>query len=476
MAKAKRRHGSRLHVVRKETAEANTTSMRMSIRFKNQALADLRSRLLADLSQEYFAVLLAKEHVVGDLRVLAVMDARYPAREDYKRQSGAALEVDFNSFMRSVLIEADERVDVDTIIDVHTHPFSQSKAFFSGIDDVDESGFAKYLYDRDLKYASIVFTQTTYRARYWHVGRNGVATPSCALVKTQTAPEAICSPDDSTRAETLDDMFDRGVRALGLDSMRRIAAAQAITIIGVGGLGSVIAEHLIHMGFSHLRLIDYDKLEITNMNRIVGATMEDAKTGRLKVDAVRDHLLSINLQAEVEALPFSVFDDSVNRSIAESDWVLVASDNYASRLHVQELCFAYFVPFITAGVNITVEDGEVTDMSGEVILVRMGDHLCLSCLGRVNYNEVAREIHPDAAVREGLIDKGYVSGADVKEPAVKTLNTHLATMAVDTLVNQYTARRRDVPILVYEDNDLPAIYEDRESVEHRNLNCSVCHI
>lgn len=89
---------------------------------------------------------------------------------------------------------------------------------------------------------------------------------------------------------------------------------------------------------------------------------------------------------------------------------------------------------------------------------------------------VAKELHPDVQVREGLVAKGYVTGRDVKEPAVKTLNTHLATMAVDVLVNQYTERERDAVILVYEDNGFPAVYEDTASVKRRDMSCIVCDI
>jgi len=85
----------------------------------------------------------------------------------------------------------------------------------------------------------------------------------------------------------------------------------------------------------------------------------------------------------------------------------------------------YYVPFITAGVKITVDDGKIVDMSGEVILIRMGDRVCLTCLKRLKFNEIAKQIPPDKNVREGLVRKGYVQGLDVKESAVKTLNTHL---------------------------------------------------
>lgn len=162
--------------------------------------------------------------------------------------------------------------------------------------------------------------------------------------------------------------------------------------------------------------------------------------------------------------------------IADSDWIMVATDNHASRFQIQQLAFKYYVPFITAGVNITIEDGQIVDMSGEIILIRIGDRVCLTCLKRLKYNEIAKQISPDKNVREGLVRKGYVQGLDVKEPAVKTLNTHLATLAVDTLVNQYTERQRDVVIRVFEDNFAPVIYEDAENVENRNLSCNICDI
>ncbi len=65
---------------------------------------------------------------------------------------------------------------------------------------------------------------------------------------------------------------------------------QVISIVGVGGLGSIIAEHLIHMGFHEINLIDPDVLEVSNLNRVVGAYYEDAQQKRYKVDVVKRHL------------------------------------------------------------------------------------------------------------------------------------------------------------------------------------------
>jgi hypothetical protein len=115
-------------------------------------------------------------------------------------------------------------------------------------------------------------------------------------------------------------------------------------------------------------------------------------------------------------------------------------------------------------------------MSGEVITARVGDGLCLSCLKRINPAKVASETYPEQTVREALVQREYVTGLDVKEPAVKTLNAMAATMAVETLINQYTERSRHSPVLVYEQHGSMCIYEDHESVEQRNKHCFLCHI
>jgi molybdopterin/thiamine biosynthesis adenylyltransferase len=236
------------------------------------------------------------------------------------------------------------------------------------------------------------------------------------------------------------------------------------------------AENLIHMGFQTLHLIDPDRLELSNLNRIVGISQADAQQGRLKVEAVAEYLRRINPRAQIDTHPVGIEDPKLEPIIAGCDWILLSTDSHTSRAKAQELSLRYFVPLIAAGVNIGVEDGRITDMSGEVILARAGDQLCLHCLGRVDPIRLAAESHPESEVRDRLVERGYVTGLTVKEPAVKTLNATLAALAVETLVNQYTGRQRDVPVLVYENNRQPVIYPDTESVRQRNNLCYSCGI
>ncbi len=458
---------------------------RYCIKFKQGEFDELRTHLLADLSREHFAILLGKTHKINEQTIITVIDMLFPTQADYAHQSMAALHIK-KEFIHKALVTLNKRYDVDTLIDVHTHPFTQGRVAFSGVDDHDEATFFGFLHEKfaNVHYASIVFSQSQYAARVWTTHRDAIVARR-ALLKTQTSREGINSSDlqerideryEKTMVTDREGFFNRGALALGLDVMRTIMHQQVISIVGAGGLGSVIAEHLIHMGFHRVNLIDPDVLEMSNLNRVVGAYYQDAEKKRAKVEVVRRHLLQINPNAQVRAYQRDVYDRENEEVLALSDWIIVATDNHSSRLRVQQLSVQYFVPLISVGVNISVKDSSVEDMSGEVITARVGDYLCLRCLQRIHPTKVASERHPDQSIREALVKRGYVTGQEVKEPAVKTLNTFLATMAVEVLVNQYTGARQHVPILVYENNKHMCIYEDQESVQARNKHCALCNI
>ncbi|MBK9032243.1 MAG: ThiF family adenylyltransferase [Myxococcales bacterium] len=118
------------------------------------------------------------------------------------------------------------------------------------------------------------------------------------MIRTQTLQEQIpASQARPPRGESLDDTsaaFVRGAAVVGLEVLRAIASDQVVSVVGVGGLGSIVAEHLIHMGFHKINLIDPDVVELSNLNRLVGATHESALHGAPKVAVVADHLLRIN--------------------------------------------------------------------------------------------------------------------------------------------------------------------------------------
>ncbi len=449
--------------------------MKTLIKFENQKLNELRSKMLKDLDREHYAILYGKFHRVSDdTCIITIKDQKY-YEKGYDVQTIASIHIG-SEFRAQCLSEIDQRIDVDTIVDVHTHPFGKGKPFFSGVDTDDEKTMKEYLVSKGdtIHYASIVLSQDMYNARLWeHDGKR--AFPEKAIIKTQKVSESMPETASGSRNEpTRFEMFDRSILALGIDTIKAMMNDQVVTVVGVGGVGSIIAENLIHMGFQTINLVDFDIVEKSNLNRLVGATYEDAENGSKKVDVIAAHLKAINPFATVSAYCRSVFDSDVEKVLALSDWIFLTTDNYSSCVRVQELAFKYYVPFISAATNILVEEGSIADVRGEVILVRIGDGHCLNCLGKIDKKELIYETHPDPEIRAAMVQKGYVKGHDVKDPAVKTLNAMVATIATDVLINQYTERQKDQFVIIYENNEAQTIYEDEDCIKKRESECHVC--
>ena len=91
-------------------------------------------------------------------------------------------------------------------------------------------------------------------------------------------------------------VFNRTTLLLGSETMSRMAEAKVI-LFGVGGVGSWCAEGLVRSGIKHLTIVDSDRVSVTNINRQLMATTKTV--GEVKVDAMRDHLLAINPEANI---------------------------------------------------------------------------------------------------------------------------------------------------------------------------------
>ena len=85
-------------------------------------------------------------------------------------------------------------------------------------------------------------------------------------------------------------MFTRTIQLIGEDSFRALQNARVI-LFGVGGVGGWCAETLLRTGIGHLTLVDFDKVDTTNLNRQVVATHENI--GQSKVVEMQKRLLSI---------------------------------------------------------------------------------------------------------------------------------------------------------------------------------------
>ena len=126
--------------------------------------------------------------------------------------------------------------------------------------------------------------------------------------------------------------FNRVQLLLGPEAMERLADAKVI-IFGVGGVGSWAAEGLIRSGVGHLTIVDSDRVCITNINRQLMATTRTV--GQVKVEALRDHLLTINPSAEIQALQ-KIYDETTADSfhIEDYDYIIDCIDSLKDKAHL----------------------------------------------------------------------------------------------------------------------------------------------
>lgn len=93
--------------------------------------------------------------------------------------------------------------------------------------------------------------------------------------------------------------FSRVELLLGNEALELISS-QRVILFGVGGVGSWCAEALVRSGIKHLTIVDPDRVNISNMNRQLPATINTI--GQLKVEVLKKRLLEINPDAEIEAI------------------------------------------------------------------------------------------------------------------------------------------------------------------------------
>ena len=141
-------------------------------------------------------------------------------------------------------------------------------------------------------------------------------------------------------------IFHRMQLLVGNEAMNTIAA-KSVIIFGVGGVGSWCAESLIRSGIRHLTIVDSDRVCVTNINRQLMATTQTV--GQVKVDVLRERLLSINPTAEITALQ-RIFTAETAESfhIGQYDYVVDAIDSLKDKTLIILMATAADVKFFSS--------------------------------------------------------------------------------------------------------------------------------
>lgn len=142
------------------------------------------------------------------------------------------------------------------------------------------------------------------------------------------------------------DRFIRTQRLLGEERFQ-LLQSKMVTVVGLGAVGGYVVEGLVRAGVSRLRLVDYDTIQPSNLNRQIIAL--ETTLGRPKVEVARERVLAINSECQVEALQLFASDDTLSQILdPEPDLLIDAIDSLNPKTQLLHEAYLRKIPTISS--------------------------------------------------------------------------------------------------------------------------------
>lgn len=122
-----------------------------------------------------------------------------------------------------------------------------------------------------------------------------------------------------------------------------------VLIIGVGGVGQHVSTYLITNGIKKMTIVDFDKVELSNLNRQILLTEEDI--GRYKVEVVKEALLKKNSEAQITSINQKIDAQNIEKLIHGYDAIVDAVDNWETKLIIAKATKDKIIPLLHIGVD-----------------------------------------------------------------------------------------------------------------------------
>lgn len=247
------------------------------------------------------------------------------------------------------------------------------------------------------------------------------------------------------QGDAVDERHDRLVRGFGSGAYRRLKGSR-VGVVGCGGGASHVIQQLGYLGVGHLVLADADLVELTNLNRLIGALPGPAKlrfldrilrrrvgdVSRLKVEVMTRLVRQIDPGIEVSAIPEFFPAAATVEAFRYCDILVGCVDRLQVRDDLNRLSKRYEIPLVDLGIEITPKPddvGKIEAISGRVSKV-LPSGPCLRCQGVIDDEKLAEE-------RDGQ-PLGYTGAARVPDPAVVTLNGVVGSIAATEVLQLLT--------------------------------------
>lgn len=437
-------------------------SEKCRIHFGREDFDALSSHLFPGDGDEHGAVLLAGTSRSNGRMTLHVREV-HVAREGIDYVEGTiGYRALSPTFIHKLITRArDEKL---AYVAVHNHGTDREVAF-STIDlESHKRGYPALLQiTRGMPVGALVFGRRSIEADIWLPEGTQLALEE-AVVIGNTIQRLTPSPKraSANAART----YDRQIRMFGKVGQAELASCR-VGVLGLGGIGSLVAEYLARLGVGHFYLVDSDLVEKSNLSRIAGATLSDARAKRTKVSVARRIILQANKRAQIRLIADDIAKESVAKRLIDCDYLFLAADSMRARLVFNALVHQYLIPGVQLGSKIRSDsNGMLIDIMSANRPVRPGRG-CLWCNQLIDPSELAIEAKTDAE------RKAQAYGVDEPNPSVISLNAVSAAHAVNDFLLDYLCLRAESDLLHYE--HFYFLKRTRSLVQPRkDLECPEC--
>lgn len=218
----------------------------------------------------------------------------------------------------------------------------------------------------------------------------------------------------------------------------RALSGLRVGVVGCSGTGGPVIEQLFRLGVKNIVLVDPDKIEEKNLNRIICSRLDDVKKQKHKTDIFKDYIKGVGLGTKINTHSSSLFDRRVIESIAECDFVFGCMDSIDGRHLLNRLTTFYLVPYIDVGVRLIADGaGGIEQICGSVHYLKPGGSSLLSrgvfTLENIRSANMQRT---DPERYKNQLKEGYIKNANEDSPAVISINMLYASFAVNDFLSR----------------------------------------